>query len=325
VLVLMTNRVNQLVTGAECLASGYVGGYFFGGDIDPYFRRFFNSAEIFYSIVPDPAATLSCAHSVSQVKTNLPVTFVHEFQHMISYNQHVLLRGGQAEILWLNEGLSHYAEERGGRSFLPLPAGDSTFCFFVRGDLNDAGQYLANPESHFLVDTSGIGGLAERGAYWLFVRYLVDHFGGTGALADADAFTRTLVQTGFTGAANVTRHTNASFTDLVSRWTFANWVSDLPGFTPPSALQYRSWAFRTDFPQFSQTCSSRIPAAFPLVPAVSQGNAVSLSGTLRAGSAWYYRAQQNAAAAGFILRFTDPSGGALRSSLAGRLGVIRIQ
>src|SRR5207244_11568289 len=104
---------------------------------------------------------------------------------------------------------SHYGAERGGRGVLPLPAGACSFCFCVRGDRYDAGQYLANPESHFLVDTSGIGGLAERGAYWLFVRYLVDHFGGTGALADADAFTRTLVQTGFTGAANVTRHTNA--------------------------------------------------------------------------------------------------------------------
>src|SRR2546429_9346223 len=132
VLVLMTNRVNQLVTAAECATGGYVGGYFFGGDIDPFFRGLFNSAEIFYSIVPAPAATLSCAHSVSEIKNNLPVTFVHEFQHMISYNQHVLVRRGQAEILWLNEGLSHYAEERGGRSFLPLPARDSTLFFFVR-------------------------------------------------------------------------------------------------------------------------------------------------------------------------------------------------
>src|SRR5256884_7189828 len=218
VLVLMTNRVNQLVTAAECATGGYVGGYFFGGDIDPFFRGLFNSAEIFYSIVPDPAATLSCAHSVSEIKNTLPVTFVHEFQHMISYNQHVLVRGGQAEILWLNEGLSHYAEERGGRSFLPLPAGDSTFCFFVRGILYDAGQYLANPESHFLVDTSGIGGLAEPGAYWLFVRYLVDHIGGARALSAPGALTPRHVQTAVTGAADLARPTNSAFPGLVGRW-----------------------------------------------------------------------------------------------------------
>src|SRR5437867_13281036 len=120
---------------------------------------------------------------------------------MISYNQHVLVRRGQAEVLWLNEGLSHYAEERGGRSYLPLPAGDSTFRFFVRGVLYDAGQYLTNPENHFLVDTAGIGGLGERGAYWRVGRYFVDHFGGSSALAYADALTRTLVQPGFPAAA----------------------------------------------------------------------------------------------------------------------------
>src|SRR2546425_9583032 len=35
----------------------------------------------------------------------------HEFQHMISYNHHVLERRGDPEILWLNEALSHRSEE----------------------------------------------------------------------------------------------------------------------------------------------------------------------------------------------------------------------
>ena len=35
---------------------------------------------------------------------------------MISYNQHVLVAAGSAEDTWLNEGLSHFAEELGGRS-----------------------------------------------------------------------------------------------------------------------------------------------------------------------------------------------------------------
>src|SRR6266545_3670833 len=116
VIVLMTNKVNQLVPKADCQPKGFVAGYFFGADIDPVFRTSYNNAEIFYSIVADTGA-LSCAHTVSAVKNIVPVTFVHEFQHMISYNQHVLLRGGAAEVLWLNEAMSHYAEERGGRSF----------------------------------------------------------------------------------------------------------------------------------------------------------------------------------------------------------------
>src|SRR2546427_1440736 len=55
-----------------------------------------NHGEVFYSIVADSAGTLSCSHSRTQVKRVLPGTFTHEFQHMISYVQHVLVRVGQS-------------------------------------------------------------------------------------------------------------------------------------------------------------------------------------------------------------------------------------
>src|SRR4051812_8553915 len=104
VMVLMTNTVNKLVTVAEC-NSGFVAGFFFGADLDPKFRNDTrsNKGEIFYSIVADPSGTLSCPHPVSHVQQFVPVTFIHEFQHMISFNQHVLVRGGAGEVLWLNE------------------------------------------------------------------------------------------------------------------------------------------------------------------------------------------------------------------------------
>src|SRR5579859_1257365 len=122
VLVLMTNTVNKLVTASAC-NTGFVAGFFYGADLDPNFRNDprSNKGEIFYSIVADPLGKLSCAHSVSVVQSILPVTFIHEFQHMISFGQHVLDRGGTGEVLWLNEGFSHYAEELGGRSYEGTP------------------------------------------------------------------------------------------------------------------------------------------------------------------------------------------------------------
>src|SRR5207249_8340199 len=131
VIVLMTGQVNALVTSAACTATGYVAGYFFGADLittAPFATG--NGAEIFYSIVPDPSGTLSCAHSVVAVSQIVPVTFVHEFQHMISFNQHFLVRGNFPEDLWLNEGLSHYAEENGGRTFLPDTGAFCRFAFW---------------------------------------------------------------------------------------------------------------------------------------------------------------------------------------------------
>src|SRR3989454_7411786 len=160
VIVLMTGKVNAHVTSAACTATGYVAGYFFGADLittAPFATG--NGAEIFYSIVPDPSGTLSCAHSVVAVSQIVPVTFVHEFQHMISFNQHFLVRGNFPEDLWLNEGLSHYAEENGGRPLLP---DTGTLCRHVFRGLYNAAQYFSPPPRHVPVDTTRIRGLANR-------------------------------------------------------------------------------------------------------------------------------------------------------------------
>ena len=332
VIVLMTNRVNELVTAADC-SNGFVAGYFFGADIDPFWGPQYNNGEVFYSIVPDPLAKLkSCAHTVTDVTRLVPVTFIHEFQHMISYNHHVLERRGDAEILWLNEALSHYAEELGGRSF--LPADTATFCNYVVGDLNNSGTYLQSPQSHFLVDTSGIGDLESRGAYWLFLRYLIDQYSADTSFTQRSAFTRKPDITGLTGPQNVATQTGQSFQLLLERWVLTNWVSDLPGFAAPSELQYKMWRFRTDYPLLRNRCpdartgsppNTAIPSALTLLPASGDGSAVDLSDKLRAGSGLYFRAQQAAGAARFGLLFSNAAGGALRGSLVPRLNVIRIQ
>ncbi|OLC09061.1 MAG: hypothetical protein AUH42_00030 [Gemmatimonadetes bacterium 13_1_40CM_70_11] len=250
---------------------------------------------------------------------------MHEFQHMISYNQHVLVRGNVAEELWLNEGMSHYAEERGGRAFLP---GDSTtFCGYVRGDLSDAALYWTDLGSHPLVDTSGIGGLAERGAGWLFIRYLADRYTQGAGLAGQDAFTRKLDNTSLTGAANVAAQANELFATIVERWALANWVSDLPGFTAPPELVYTSWALRTDYPKLNARCTPpTTPAAFPLVALAGAPASVSVSGSLRAGTgAVYQRVLQGPGAGPFQVLFSDGNGAQLRETTQPRLNVIRIR
>src|SRR2546427_5997329 len=327
VIVLMTNAVNQLVSASECSA-GFVAGYFYGADL--IFGQG-NNGEGFYSLVADPLGTLSCPHSVAQVNTLVPVTFIHEFQHMISFGQHYLKRAGAPEVLWLNEGLSHYAEEMGGRKYLPLPVPDTaTFCEYVGGDLHNASQYFSAPQNHFLLATEGIGTLAEWGAVWLFVRYLVDQTAASTSLADADAVTRQLDQTTFTGAANVEHVTGRPFAETVAHWALANYVSDLPGFPPPPALpelRYKLWTFRADYPTLSARCPAPngIPGSFPLAPVTGLGDAVHLRDTLRAGSGLYYLAQQSAGAAGFTLLFSDGRGFALPDALVPRLNVIRIK
>ena len=332
VIVLMSNVINRLVTAQECVSTGYVTGFFFAGDLAPSTRSMWNNGEIFYTIVADSGATLgSCPHTNSQVNLVVPVTFIHEFQHMISFNQHALVRGGGGEVLWLNEGLSHYAEELGGRVF--LQAGDNPrFCDYVRGDLYNFGLYLANPGASGLVASAGVGTLSERGAWWAFVRYLVDQFAADTSIAAAAAFTRAIDRTTATGTDNVIQRTGVQFATLAKRWVLANWVSDLPGFTAPSTMKYKHWAFRSDYPALHASCTSwstfqrSPPDAFPLAAPGGLAAAINVSGTIYAGSAGtYQRALQGPGGAQFTLLFSDGSGAQLQGSVLPRLNVLRIR
>jgi hypothetical protein len=334
VLVLMTNTVNKLVTTAECnTGGGFVAGFFFGADLDPAFRNDSrsNKGEVFYSIVADPAGTLSCAHSTLEVKTFVPVTFIHEFQHMISFNQHVLVRGNPGgEVLWLNEGLSHYAEELGGRSYALVPDGQvtdctvgATECRFYGGDLLNAYEYMDSTSRHFLLPTAGIGSLAERGAAWLFVRYVVDQYAAGNAMTDWNTLTRAMVSTSQTGAQNIASVAGIPFTTVASRWALANYVTDRGG--APPELQYTSWSLHAVYSSLHAQRPNTFKSVYPLVPTLSAGRDVNVSGTLRAGSGIYHRATQPAGDPGFTLSFTPPNGGSIGANTLPRLNVIRIQ
>ena len=314
VITLMTPVVNSLVTAAQCNAGGYVAGFTFPGDLDPSARGQYNDGEIFYTIVADPGGTLSCSHTAGEVEATLPGTFLHELQHVISFNQHVLLRGGPQEDLWLDEALSSFAEELGGRSYLP---DQGAFSNLVVPDLYNASLYLTAPDDYFMLQT-GDTVLAEFGAGWLYMRYLVDQFGG--------ALTNKLEQTSLTGTANVAAQTGLPFATTVSRWALALWVSDLPGFTPPAELAYSSWSFRQTFATLHQQDAADFPSAFPLAPAAAPGSGIDLGGFLRGGSGIYVRALQGPGGAGFSLLFSGGGGTGLpAATVAPRLSVIRIR
>ncbi len=316
VIVLMTGVVNSLVTKTQCHQNGFVAGFFFGADLDPTFRSSFNAGEIFYSVVADQDSTLSCPHSVSQLLNLTPVTFVHEFQHMISFVQHVLVRSGPTEEGWLDEGLSKYAEELAGRSY--LPGNQQQFSNFAIGDVFDAYKYLQAPSAAPLLIPEDTGSLAEIGASWLFTRYLVDQFGA--------ALPHQLHQTTLVGSANVAAQTGQPFTTLVTRWALSNWVSDLPGFSAPSELQDTSWSFRTKtFPSLHAQDPTDFPLAFPLVPAAGAGSQINVGGTVTSGSGFYVRVFQPPMGAGFSLHFTRDGSAALSAALVPRLDIIRIR
>jgi len=315
-IVLMTGVVNKLVTKSRCHSSGYIAGFFFSGDLDPIAAPQFNNGEIFYSIVADPDSTLSCAHSAQDVIHTTPVTFTHEFQHMINFVEHVRVKSANSEEGWLDEGLSKYAEEIAGRSY--LAQGDTaTFSRYAIGSVFDAYQYLLAPGSSPLLIPEDTGSLAEIGASWLFVRYIVDQFG--------DSLPGKLVQSNLTGAANVQGKTGQPFDQTVSRWALANYVADLAGFTAPPELQYTTWHFHRTFASLHTQDPTDFPRAYPLVPLVSAGSALNFTGTLHSGSGEYVRAVQRPGGAAFRLHFSGPGGAPFPATIVARLVVARIR
>jgi len=316
-IILFTPEVNRLTPKNQC-ATSIITGYFFGVDIDPAFQgdSRSNRGEIFYALAPDPSGTITCSLSTDLVRRLVPVTFVHEFQHMISYHQHVLVRHGDAEVLWLNEGLSHVAEELAALRF-DAQGRDTLFSRFAIGDLYNGYLYLRDPGATFTLPGTGTGSLEERGASWLFLRWLLDQYGGP--------LTRRLVETDRVGADNVTTASGTAFDRLLTQWFLANWVSDLSGFTAPARLKYSTWRFRTTFSSLHDQLPSRFDRPFPLVPAIVGPGTFQLDGTLRAGSGDYVRLRQAPGEPGFTLRMTAPDGTPVSASVIPRLNVIRIR
>ncbi|MBI3983344.1 MAG: hypothetical protein HY337_10555 [Gemmatimonadetes bacterium] len=316
VLILFTPVVNKLTPASQCSQS-FVTGFFFSIDIDPAFAKDerSNHGEVFYAIVPDSAQTVTCRHTVSSVLRIVPVTFVHEFQHMISYFQHVVLRAGQAEDLWLNEAMSHLAEELGAFRFLSLGS-QRAFSDFAVGNLLNAFNYLKDSEAWPVLFDTSPGTLEERGASWLFLRWVVDQFG--------DDVIRRLSETRLTGQENVAAATGEPVSRLLTDWFLANYVSDLPGFTAPARLRYGRWRFRTTFADLNRQAPSTFDRSFPIVPVVFIGGAFDVSGILRSGSGPYFRVRIPPGQRGTALQLTRAPSGEL-SGVEARLNLIRVR
>jgi hypothetical protein len=182
--------------------------------------------------------------------------------------------------------------------------------------LLNAFEYLASPEDFYLIEPgNSTGKLEERGANWLFVRWLADNFAGTTVLGTE--LTRALVATNQVGSANVVARTGVDFSTLVSEWQLTNYVDDLPGFSPGSSrLHYTSWNFRA---------AAEPNGGFPLVPDSTDGIAYGRSGTLRAGSGRHVLVIQAPGGAAVDLRITGSNGSALPASIAPRIALVRIR
>lgn len=326
IVILMTDAVNNLTP--DC-TNGRVLGYFFGLDLITTGSQAANSnrGEIFYTFVPAPANAAGTCNAISRTAAvnNVKPTLIHELQHMISWNQRVILGSGTAEETWLNEGMSHFAEELGGRI---IPEAECTAAGFtscrsqyISSDIINSYDYLTDTEANFLVfPTSSNGTLEERGATWLFLRWVIDQFAAD-TLLGSD-FTRGMV-TGPGGAATYAARTGTPFATLVTEWLLAAYLDDRPGFTGLSPrLRFRSWGLRSIWtdPRNVQV----FPVGFPLRPDSTSGS-YSRTGVLRGGSGRHLRLIQQANGSAIDVQLRNAAGGAIDPALVPRIGIARVR
>lgn len=261
IAVLFTRAVNELTPRG---AGGVVLGFYYSRDLLPRMSieggcPGSNAGEIFYVMVPDPDAVSGDARSKEFVHGIAVGTVAHELQHLISSSRRMYVTRAQEvdEEPWLNEGLSHIAEELvfyrasgltprqniGASELTPGTRAREMHDLFMRGNFGRLVQYLNNPQSNSALAANDQ--LATRGAAWAFLRYAADRAGAT----DGDLWRR-LVDGRHVGVANFDAAIASSgMTTLAALrdWTMAIALDDRLIDASP-AFQQPSWNFSTALP-----------------------------------------------------------------------------
>ena len=308
VAIFFTPVVNALTAAAGAV----VAGFFTARDLfsaDPRNGCIgSNEGEMFYMSVPDPQRTINgnYASKASVYRTVAP-TLVHEFQHLINAGHRIYLTDAtEFEQLWLNEGLSHLAEElmyyrvsgNGPRAKLGLstlissPAQLDAANTYVVDNMVNVSEYMVAPESNAPYANNDL--LETRGAAWQLLRYSGDRKGG-----QETSTWRALINSSFSGIANF-GNVFGNATTFTRDWVVAQFTDDV-GL--PVAVNYTnpSWNYRTVLPPLQQN------GLFPLRTQQLLSAPVSVS--LVSGGASYTRFR--VAASGLATVFGSSAGGAV--------------
>ena len=331
VTILYTSEVNRATPQG---AAGFVAGFFWGGDLvrkSEYDALSINcpqtnEQEIFYMLVPDPGGTINGnPRSVATVRQNTRGTIAHEFQHMI--NQGIRLMDvdvDSAETSWLNEALSHLAEEIVGRArkgftdFQRLTfedvnpggtLGDDYNAFFRQNFARYRG-WMQRPDTSSPTSNAARSQLAPRGAGWMFLRYATDHHSG----GNMKAFLRNVVAGPDIGLRNLIQHANgAQFDDLLSGWLISQYMDGL--FSPNLQARYRmsSWAVRD---VMTGASNNVFPLLVTPLPAAIDTKSISGSGN-------YFRLTRTSASPQTTFRMVAP-GGLMVNFAGARVYLVRV-
>ena len=320
IIAFYTRAVNGLTPASS---SFYIGGFFYGRDLFPTTSNTnfqgcagSNAAEMFYLLAPDPTGAINGnVRDTALIRRTSVSTVGHEFQHLISAERRLYVLNTQNfdEEVWLNEGMSHVAEElnfyrsanlspvgqpgQSPRSRLAYAnfRGNTTLLAALNGfqTQNNArfSEYLGTTETFSPYTRND--SLETRGATWSFLRYAIDRAGSTDS-----ALTYALVNspdTGLVNLRNVLAARGGSSASLPLEtwfrdWAIANYADSVsaPAFTAlPPQYTYPSWIFRSTLTKFTVGSNLVNNGVYPLATRTIAANA-SQTVSLTGGGAAYF-------------------------------------
>jgi hypothetical protein len=168
------------------------------------FGGFFRSASLFETNVGGDGNLADMMYiSPTQGADFYDPLLAHEYQHLVNFNQHVLVNDGSGEESWLNEALSYFTEDLIGGH---VEGGN-------RGLLE---AFLGAPES-FRLNGDAFASSGIRGAAYLSLQTMIDLHGA--------GVPNSLVATNQTGVQNIEAVTGASFDNLLEAFFTRNFLS----------------------------------------------------------------------------------------------------
>lgn len=233
--VVFSRTVNEL--GAS--GGGFISGFVYAGDL--HARLDYpasNESEVIYTFVPDPEGILGSPISKNFAMSNVwPGVIAHEYQHIINYHHHVFINEGQMEASFLNEGLSHLAED--------------IYSINEDGYMEYSGienpvrvrYYLENaPNTCFTCGST----LAQRGGAYLFLRYLYEQAekNNLASIASGAELISALIDTDATGVENIVtavfgeNAAIAEFKKLLAPFSVAVYLSGSGAENTSSLMQF---------------------------------------------------------------------------------------
>jgi hypothetical protein len=304
-IIFFTSAVNGMTPRN---ADYYVGGFFYERDLfqntAPKSKDFCagsNYAEMFYMLVPDPTGRVNGNVFRKGFVDSVTVgTLGHEFQHLINASRRIYVNDTDNwEDTWLNEGLSHIAEEllfdraagltaRTRLDSLTLKPSKimSAFNYYVSaGNIQRLASYFVDAEGRS--PYSDNDDLETRGATWAFLRYAADRANGN----DTALWQKLVATTKLNGMPNLRAALGvdaATLTDWFRDWAVANYADGFAGGALDARYTYRSWNFRSVMGALRTPRNLVVYPTYPLQTRTLTNGRVQTP-RIRGGAAAYFR------------------------------------